>query len=162
MKKIVMKKIVLSLLSFTLIGLSHIASADDLLAWAEMSKGSYVAPGCYWQAGGSTPYGPVIGLWCNGVNAATRTPNQYGPETVSAGGNYYVVPHSGGSAPVNGYNYAIYKRTTAACYSHGTVVGTYPNLQTASANYSYDLQKCGTNCSMNIIANGSQYQNVCN
>jgi len=157
-----MKKLLITLISLTLAGLAQFSSADDLLAWAEMSKGSYVAPGCAWQAGGATSYGPVLGLYCNGSYAATRTPNRYGPETVTASSGYYVVPHSGGSAPINGYNYAVYKRAVApTCATRGTIIAYYGDLTTASQNYNSDAQKCGTGCQIQITANGPGYKNVC-
>lgn len=156
-----MKKIILSLVTSTLISFPLIAKADDLLAWAQYGTGTYVAPGCSWQAGGATPKGTIYNLICNGSFAASRTPNSPAPEIISATGNYYAVPRAGGAGtPINGYNYAIYKRSPV-CSTKGTVVGTYPYLQNASANISSDAQKCGPNCSIDIVANGPQYNNVC-
>jgi len=159
-----MKKILLSLISVTFIGLSQISAADELLAWAQYGTGTWVAPGCQWNAGGATPSGPVYSLSCAGSTggSATRASNLPAPEIVSAGGTYYVVPRVGGAGtPINGYNYAIYKRPTSTCAAHGVTVGYYPYLQTASANISSDAQKCGSGCSIDIMPNGAQYKNVC-
>ncbi|RYZ98928.1 MAG: hypothetical protein EOO68_13145 [Moraxellaceae bacterium] len=180
-----MKKIVLSLLSLTFAGLSHLASADELLAWAQYGTGTWVAPGCSWQASGATPKGPVYSLSCAGVSggSATRTSNSPAPETVTAGGTFYVLPKAGGTGtPINGYNYAIYKKAgsvTTSSSGSSSSTGTQPSackapwtkpsfdtLQQANTalGYAQYYKSCDASCRLDIVTSGpnnSKYDVVC-
>lgn len=158
-----MKKILLSFLSLACLGLTNLALADNVLAWAQAGNGGYVKVGCNWQSAGATPYGPVQNLICNTVLAAELVPNGYGaPAAVNAIGNNIYVTAKGGDGKPNGYNYVIYQRTGPYCAKTGTTIAYYPNSQTASANISSDSAKCGNGCTIDIFSvYAGGYRSVC-
>lgn len=149
-----MKKILLSFLSLTFIGLANLATADTVLAWNQVYNGYYVKVGCIWQAAGATPYGPVQNLMCNNVLAAEIVPNGYGvPGVVNAIGNNIYVTAKGGDGNPNGYNYVIYQRTGPGpyCAKTGQVIALYPAYNTAVNNVSADSAKCGSGCTVDVF-----------
>lgn len=165
-----MKKIILSLTSFLLLCATHFASAADTKINAGgINKPYYIANGCAWKLNGTGAWGNEYGLVCNGVYAATKTPNGYSstPFIITASSGFYVTTYSGTTplSSVNDYDYAIYKLPTPPSTCPASSIwtkGPYSERSQAESAYNMSVfyKTCPSNCRLEILPTSSTVYNV--